>query len=156
MPILDGQLTHSPADVVAQVMIDLGLASGMGADGRPEGVWPVTVDTELNLPDDTVAVTNTEGILNGRIQITGERPEHFGFQVKVRSSLPTTGWNKANLMAVALDQQMSYNNVTLDSSTYEVQAVTRMGGVLAVGRELASTKRFLYTINAVVVIDQTS
>lgn len=156
MPILDGRLTHSPADVVAQVLMDLGLANGMGPDGKPEGAWPVTVDTELNLPDDAVTVTNTEGVLNGRIQITGERPEHFGFQIKVRSSRPTTGWNKVNALAVALDQEMSYVTVMVDSSTYMVGAVTRMGGVLAVGRELASTKRFIYTINAIVVINQTT
>lgn len=154
MPISEGQLDHSPADIIAQVLIDLSMASEMGINGKPEGAWPVSVDTELTLPDDIITVTNTEGVLNGRIQITGERPEHFGFQLKIRSSISTTGWEKARTLAVALDQQMSYTTITIGSSTYDVGAVTRMGGILAVGRELASTKRFLYTINGIVVINQ--
>lgn len=155
MPILNGQLLHSPANVIAQALIDIGLASEVSSVGAIGGDWPVTVDTELNLPDDSITVTNTQGELNGRIQITGEQPEHFGFQIKVRASLPTTGWQKANGLAVALDQSLSHQSVTIDSSIYAVGAVTRKGGVLAIGRELASTKRFLYTINAVVVINQT-
>ena len=156
MTILCGQLAHSPADVIATLLVDVGLAVEISNVGVIVGSWPVSVDTELNLPDDSLTVTNTAGELNGRIQITGEQPEHFGFQIKVRASLPTTGWEKANAIAVALDQSLSYQSVTIGSSTYDVGAVTRRGGVLAVGRELASTKRFLYTINAVVVINQTN
>ena len=149
MTILLGQLLHSPAYIFRQLMINYGLATASGD-------WPVTADTELNLPDNALVVTNTEGERWGRIQVTGEQPEHFGVQVKIRSSLPQVGWTKANLIAVAMDQQLSYQSVTIDSSVYAVGAITRKSSVLSIGREAGASKRFLFTVNAVFVVEQMS
>lgn len=158
MTILLGQLAHSPADIFRKLLIDKNFGSAQGASLA----WPITADTELDLPDNFICVTNTVGETYGRIQVTGEQPEHFGIQVKTRGSLPYDCWNKMNAICVAMDQSLSFNVVNLPpiasiaASQYRIGAITRKGGVLSVGREQGASKRFIYTLNAVFVCHQLS
>ena len=154
MPILLGQLLHSPADIFRYLLIQAGYGILPVVGSLTD--WPVTADTELDQPDNIIAVTNTQGETYGRIHVTGEQPEHFGIQIKVRSSLSTTGWTKANAIAVGMDQLLSFNSVTIGSNEYHVKQVTRKGSVLSLGREIPSSRRFLFTLNSVVVIHQIS
>lgn len=159
MTVLLGQLQHSPADIFRTRLINAGIGSIQGMNMS----WPVIVDTELDLPDDTIVVTNSEGERFGRVQVSGEQPEHFGVQVKVRGTLSTAAWTKANQIAVAMDQQLSHYTVHLLANSslglvaagYRIGAVTRKSGPLSVGRE-QGTKRFIYTINAIFVCHQVS
>lgn len=149
-PIL-GTLEDSPAAVIAQLIIDLGLAT----DPLSSGSWPVSVDSELDSPDNVLCLTNTEAELSGRVQVTGQMSELWGIQLKIRAADPQTGYAKANAMAVAFDQTIRRNWTAIGSNVYMIGAVTRKGSVLYVGREGSATKRHIYTINAIVDIIQT-
>jgi hypothetical protein len=151
---VSGLLAHSPADVVRQVLIDLGLGSDPDAD--PAQAWPVFAAGEPASPDEVVTVYNTSGVTSGRTAPDGERQEHHGLQVRVRSRGPDRGAVKANALAVGLDQQVHNKTVTLGTARYVVRAVTRTGGLLDLGEDDPNSKRYLITFNAIVALRQLS
>lgn len=157
-----GQLNDSPADIVAQLLIDIGLADDPDQPGTASLEWPVSVDSELATPDDALFVSNTDPLQSGRVQLTGQMSELYGVQIKIRAADPQVAFKKANEVAVAIDQQIYHRTTTVPPSSkstggsYFVGAITRKSGPLALGREGSATKRSLYTINTVVDINQTS
>ena len=146
---MSGTLLHSPADIVAKLLMDL----GQGIDSQSAGDWPVFVSQERNAPDNCITIYDTQGVQHGSFQSTGEVPEHHGFQVRLRSALPKPGYAKARAVAVALDESVDWRTVSLDGTTYTVFAATRKGSVLPLGDE-PGTKRQLFTINYLVSLIQ--
>ena len=152
---MPGTLTHSPGDVVRWLMVSLGL----GADPTvtPYGSWPVFQAVEpsgLNVPDNCLTVYDTAGRDGGREQVQGERSEHHGIQVRVRSATHNVGYTKARALAVAFDQTVYQNNVTISSQRYLVHCLTRTSDVLYIGFEAPTSKRTIFTINAVAALWQ--
>lgn len=140
-------LAHSPADILRRTLI----ATGQGND-PPTSPWPVYAAGEPNAPDNVVTVYDTLGRGDGRAMPTGERTEHHGVQVRVRAGTHKDGYAKARAVAVALDESIYDVAVTLDAQQYLVHSVTRTGDVLALGKESPTSRRSLFTINALVTI----
>lgn len=156
MPVVQ-QLAHSTAEIMQRALIDLGL--GTDPTDSPQGAWPVHDGTEPDKPDDCMTVRATTGREDGRAMPTGERLEHYGFQVRLRATDKPTGIAKAWAVAVALDQTLYDLRVSLDlsaggSQSYLVQCVTRSGTVNELGPEKANTRRELFTINGLATISQ--
>lgn len=155
---MSGSLNHSPEHIIRDLLVTLGL----GTDPDDDGSWPMFVSQEPNAPDSVITVTGTSSRLQGRFQKTGETQEHYGFQLQVRDANHKDGSKKANELVVALDESIKRNDVTIEdvvgtgSSTYRVYAVTRTTGVLSLGKDVATSKRNLFTINAVVSLQQTN
>jgi len=143
-----GSLLHSPADIVSRLLT----AFGYGVDPSVPGEWPVNVAREPNTPDDAITVYDTQGRDDGRTMVDGERQEHHGFQVRVRSMTHPAGYAKARSIADALDQGVLFTQVDVDGTTYTVFAVTRTSDVIAIGKEAELSKRSLFTINAIAAI----
>jgi hypothetical protein len=143
---MSGPLNHSPADVIAALLIDLGIGGDAGADPLPE--WPVYVGSEPSSPDSTITVYDTAGRAFGRSMATGDLSEHHGFQVRVRARTHAGGWLKARAVAVALDRGVLHRTVTVGGRAYFVNVVNRESGPLALGKEVPATKRSLFTVNA--------
>lgn len=134
---------YSPADVVAQLLVDLGLCSGPGGVGE----WPVFVAGEPSSPDEAVTVYDTAGTAFGRSMATGARSENPGVQVRVRARDHRTGWAKARQIARSLDEDALWRAVTVGAAAYCVQDFGRTSDVLALGKEVPNSKRSLFTVN---------
>lgn len=155
---MPGTLTHSPARVVRQMLVDLGLgvAGDYDQTGRyTGGDWPVFAASEPDLPDECLTVYDTTPIDDGSIMIDGERQEHQGVQIRVRAREHDAGWLKARAVAVALDESVYDETVTIDGTTYLVMSANRQGGIAVLGKEPTS-RRNLFTLNALVTMYQTS
>ena len=138
---------HSPAEILRWVLV----AAGVVGDPRISGVlWPCYTSLEPNLPDECVTTFDTNNRDQGRIQIGGKRQEHYGVQIRIRSKTHSSGWPKADTIKETLDQSILRDTIIIGSSTYCVHAVSRTSGVLELGKELAVTKRHVFTINCVV------
>lgn len=146
---MSGSLTHSPAEIIRQLLVDLAL-------GTDDGTWPVKFATEPNSPDNVITVYNTAGRSDGRVQNGGERQEHHGFQVRIRSTSEAVGYTRARLIAVALDESVLLTTVTVSSSTYLIQSISRTGDILSLGKNHPETNLNLFTINALASLRQTS
>lgn len=146
---MPGTLIHSPADVVRRLLIDLGLGTNGGAS------WPVFTDAEPNVPDNCITVRDTQGRDGGRDMVTAERAEHHGIQIRVRAGTQSAGYTKARAIAVALDSSVYQEMVVVAAGAggaYKVHAITRTTDVIALGKEVPTAKRSLFTINALISV----
>ena len=148
---MSGSLTHSPADIVRYCLIDLSL----GTLPTSSGDWPITVTQEVEDPDNAITIFDTSGIKQGRV-FGGEIQEHEGFQVRIRATDHSTGHTKANAIKEALDKSILNVGVTIGSTTYIVYSVSRRSGIFYLGQDVSSSKRVIFTINAVVALRQTN
>lgn len=149
---MSGSLTHSPADIVRKLLIDLGL----GTTPSAAGAWPVHTAHEPNEPDSAITVIGASPRDNGRVMIDGERQEKPGFQVRVRDANYSNGATKARAIAIALDESVNLTSVTIGSSVYLVQSISRTSGILPFGEEKPESRRSIFTINAVASLRQTT
>jgi hypothetical protein len=142
-------LTHSPADILAQVLVDIG--QGSSPSNNPLQAWPVYTTGEPNAPDNCITVKDTVGQDDGRTMPDGEPMFHPGFQIRLRATDEATGYAKANAIRTALSQILN-RTVTIGSNNYFVNCVVRIGQVLPLGKDTPHTKRSLFTLNAMLVV----
>lgn len=140
-------LLHSPADIVAQLTVQLGL----GTDPSSNGVWPVTATAEAPTPDNAIFVTDTSPQDDGRAMVDGSRDEHFGIQVKVRASTAKVGYAKAKAIQKSFDETVYGSPVTLDTQTYRVECLSKTQ-LLKIGKEAPNSQRSLFTVNTLASI----
>lgn len=151
-------LAHSPADVIRWLLVGLGI----GTDPRNVGAWPVWAAGEPKVPDNVITVYDTVGTDDGSVMIgpRGELQGHYGFLVRVRASSHPVGWAKANAVRANLAETVYDNTVvvptlgTVAGATYTVENCANVGHVLVLGADAANEKTFLFTVNAVVTINQ--
>lgn len=145
---MSGTLVHSPADIIRRLLIQKSLGAA-----PPSTSWPIYATNEPDSPDNVVTVYDTDGVGHGRTGPDRERQEHHGIQIRIRSTTPDGGYAKARAIAVACDSAISYDTVVIGAQTYQVQVVTRTGDVIPLGKEVAASKRSLFTINAIVALN---
>lgn len=119
----------------------------LGSDPNSNAAWPVYVSNEPSYPDNCITLYDTMPRLDGRTQIDGKVHQHYGFQLRVRGSSHTAGYVKADALADALNQSIYHNTVTISGSQYCVQTISRVSGVIALGRDAPTSQRYLFTAN---------
>lgn len=144
-------LSHSPADVLRSLLVDLSLTSYPPSDD-----WPAHLVIEPNAPDDVVTLTDTTGRKLARRMTDSLVSEYPGVQVRVRSSDHSTGWTKAKAIEVALDESVSDRLVSVGSSSYLVHSVMRPANVIVNGKETLRTSRSVFTLNVLLDLKQTA
>ena len=137
-------LNHSPKFVIRQLLVDLGL----GTDPSLDSSWPIYDTSEPDSPDNCITIYGSTGFEGGRLQYSGQVLISYGIQVRVRSLDPEVGWLKIHEIARAIDESIYQETVTLDSSTYFVQSLSRTGDVIELGKDFQSSERYLFTVNA--------
>lgn len=156
---MSGSLSHSPADIIRELLID----KSVGTDPDAAGDWPVYALNEPNTPDSLITIFNSASVLEGRDQNAGEMNEHFGIQIRIRAADPNDGWRKANAIKTSITTDVLRTIVSIADTTgtatsqYRVQAITLIGGILDLGKVEGGTrtKRNILTINAIAAILET-
>lgn len=150
-----GRLTHSPAQIVRQLLIDLDLGSSI-----PAQTWAVHAYVEPDRPDDCITVYDTSMVGDGRIMASGEVQGREGVMIRVRSAPyigsneEHPGWNKANDIAATLDEDVLDDTVTISGVNYTVHSASRVSGPIYVGVDAPDTKRHVFTINPTISVRQ--
>lgn len=145
---MSGTLNHQPASIIRTLLVTLGL----GTEPSASGSWPIFDTSEPDTPDDVITMYDTAGRKQGRVMSNGELQETHGIQIRVRAANSVTGYAKARALAVAIDQSVLRATVTMGASEYLVQAISRTGDVLILGKESPTSRRSVYTINAFVTM----
>ncbi len=141
---MPGPLSHSPARIVHALLVDRGY-------GAASGRWTVKTDSEPDLPDDCITIYNVQGRDDGYTQF-GERQTWNGFQVRVRSANPETGYQKASAIADYFDTGVGSGLlVNIDGTQYNVGSVHRTGDVLPIGTAQGS-KREVHTLDCLLSV----
>lgn len=151
---MSGTLYHTPADIVAQLIADLGLADIEPA-GTPITGWTVFPLHMPESPDQAIQVKDTAGRVHNRVHVTGIAGEHYGIQILARSAQdPATPYKRIKLILEYFDSQVNRDLVVLDDSgtnrTYRVNAVTRTGPAIPAGND---GRRFFYAGNVIASIE---
>lgn len=149
---MSGTLTHSPSDIVRQLLVNLGVGV-LPVNGTITN-WPIGCDTEEDSPDNFITVQGTVGRKSGRLSFSGEVVEHHGIQIRIRSQTHPAGWTKARSVAVTIDESIRNEYVTIGGTQYAVHALTRESGPVPLGRETPTSQRRLFTLNATVTLRQ--
>lgn len=150
-------LLHSPADVVAQALVD----EGVGSDPSGESAWPVFVTKEPSTPDNCLTVTDTTGVDHGRV-MSGELQGHRGVQVRIRARTQALGFRKATALRVFMSEGNAAHSgcrnltVTLDGVVYLLRNFAKIGDVLSIGSDTPNSMRRVFTLNATVLVEYVS
>lgn len=104
---MSGTLSHTPSQIIRQLIIDLGLGSDGGAS------WPVYAVQMPNTPDNCVGVIDRAGVGRGRFQVGGEVQEVYGVQIIVRAGDGQTAHVKADAIKSGLTQDVHLDGVTV-------------------------------------------
>lgn len=142
-------LTHSPADILRWALIGLGL--GLTPSTTP---WPIYASSEPDIPDNCITTYDSIGNDDGRLMIDGSLQQHQGVQIRIRSVDHATGWRRAALARSMLAQQIYDTLVTINSSSYIIHSINRISNILALGKEIPTSKRSIFVINAVISVKQ--
>jgi hypothetical protein len=118
------------------------------------GDWGLFMAFLPDDPDNAICVYDTAGIMDGRMMRTGERIEHPGIQIRVRGPVYKDTWEKANLIALALDT-VQKNVVTTEEEDYIIHNVSRTGAIIPVGVEDAGRiRRHHFTMNMILTLQR--
>lgn len=142
-------MTHSPAHIIRQMLVDLGI--GSDPDLATLGDWPCYDGAEPENPDDVITIYDTTGLQDGRAMFDGELLQHHGVQARIRGQDAPTAWAKADAVQTAFAQTVYDERVTIGANSYFVLCLGKISQVLAVGRE-PNSRRSVFTINAVAAI----
>lgn len=148
---MPGLLTHTPARVVAQALIDLGY--GVAPDPRAPAAWSVYYGLEPDQPDEVITVRLTTGLSEGTTQFDGIDQERYGILIRTRSMDEDSGWAKANAIQVGLHSQ-NILGVTVAGVAYVISSLESRGGVNSLTKGDPSSSRSIHTANLLAVIDQ--
>lgn len=157
-----GLLNHSPEDIIAQLLIDLGYGTEPTEDDQntdPDSDWAVYSTSITDFPDRFIGVLGTVGIDLGRLNPTGERNELHGITITIRSTKPGEGHVKANAIAIGIDSVYDRTVLVEDwtgtgSTYYNVHCLSRIGPPIPIGKGTPSDKRNHFTINLLATIRQ--
>ena len=144
---MSGLLLHSPAAIVADLLVQLGL----GIDFDSSGDWKVFISGEPPDPDRIITVFDDPGRDSGRTHPQGVRLEHHGIRIQIRADTHAVGYPKARAIAVALDTTVYQETVTIDGTVYQVHSISRTSDVLALGKD-AGSRRNLFSITAIAAL----
>jgi len=155
---MSGILYNSPAEIIAQLMVDLGLVDFEDPDEEPLTGWTVFPMHIPESPDQAIQVKDTHGRLHRRAHVTGVMGEHYGIQLLARSSQdPATPYLKMKAILHFFDTEVNRETVTLDdkdgvSRIYRVNAITRTSMPLPAGND---GRRYFYSGNVIASIEYT-
>ena len=142
---MSGILSHSPAKVIRQLLIDAGILFAVTSGTADNVDWTAFVNNHPDAPDNSVALYNTAAVTHGRTQVDGVTQKHYGIQTRVRAQDANTGYTKAREIYDAYEAVLR-TAVEVDSVIYMVQAINCSGDILDIGFD-GSSKRRLFTIN---------
>lgn len=136
---------HLPSQILRQLLIDESIGTDSGDWSTYENLLPDGVGVPVN----AIALMDNAGTDDGRTS-DGNRIEHPGIQVLVRSTDYDEGYSKLRAIGNLFDT-LSYSSVTVASTNYVVEAITRTGNLLTLGEEEDSQNQ-LFSLNARVTI----
>ncbi len=142
-------LHHSPARILAQALIQLGL----GSNPTLAAAWPVYATYEPAHPDDVISTYDSVGINHGRTMYDGENQEHPGVMIRIRSTTQQVGYLKGSSIQEALAILYQYN-VSIDGTTYVIHSFNRSIPLTWNGKEYPEGARSIHTIDGRLSIDR--
>ena len=147
-----GTLDHSPAEICKHAIVDMG--HGVDPSASSTTAWMTYSDGFPDKGNDSmIVVQSADGRDHGREHVSNKRVESHGVRVLIRSAAYTAGFVKGNAIGQSMDSFLD-RTVNIGGTRYVVKNFIRTSDVLFLGRDLPSSKRFLFSINAQVNLEK--
>ena len=147
-------MADSPAMIVQRFLLDQA-PNPVVKDPTSGQPWGLFISALPDQPDECVAIYDTTGLTDGRIQRTGQEVVHPGIQFTVRSRKYTTGWTQAMAIVNAMILYATTPpKIVLNGSAYHLQCAKMTGPILPLGFEQGTKRRELFTINYILTIPE--
>lgn len=141
---------HSPADILAQYLIDKGEAELFDAEDPPE--WVIYVDFQPPEPDELVIVNNTSGVLDARDLESGEQKERPGIQLVVRGHDHRNTYRKLSRMVALMNKEVDWPIVNLETSSYIIKNISATTAIGSFPQD--DQQRYSFFWNAIMTIEE--
>lgn len=142
-------LQHTPCFILGSYLIAEAIVSLPSLSDD----WPLyksSLPDDQNVEDNASAIYDTTPIIDARIR-RGFPNTHYGLQIKIRASNYEIGKTKAlNIFSSLQDIQNS--GVEFDDYIYEILAANLTTGIISLGLERGTKRRYLFTLNFLSVI----
>lgn len=145
---MTGKLSHRPSQMIQQLLIN----NGFGTDPSTNSSWPVFYAREPDRNDNQITVLDRAGITGPRLGLPSIRHVHRGLQILIRGLPEQTAYDKNEQVTEYLDQTLYDEILTIDSSSYRIYTVTRVGDTQPLGVEPELSKRFIFSTNLLVAL----
>lgn len=145
-------LVHSPAEILAHLLVRVGQCTTVDDDGQTTGDWPVSANIERREPDACVTVYDTEDSSWLVRDLTGDVTGPEPFQLRVAAATNRIARAKAASIYDYLSRTLDRQFVTVESRYYEVQCCDNFRKILTLGKETPTSKRSVVVFNAAVTI----
>lgn len=145
---MSGPLEHSPADIVAYLLVSKGQANAHNVAG-----WPTFINNTPKTPGQYLSLVDTAGRLSGKTHVDSEPQIHHGVQLLAKSPNPTLPFRKLTELLGFLSS-VANEVVVLEDSHYIVKATTATSSVLRIGREQPEDVLTVCSLNLVCSIRQ--
>lgn len=115
--------------------------------------WPIYFDFMPDKPDNAIMIFDSDGILEGRLNPTGETQEQFGIQFRTRCKPPVQlARNKIDEIRDWCENVLR-ETATLDAHSYLVEAIDLSSSIMRLGKD-STTQHRGFTLNATATITQ--
>ncbi len=142
-------MSATPAQIIRKVLIGASLAVD-----STTAAWSIFTSNLPESPDTAVAVYDTVGTPDGRL-MTGERIEHPGIQIRLRTASYPDGWNRAKDIAAVLDAIHNFEVTISVTEKWKLQNVSRTAPIIPLGIETeGDRKRHNFSINAIITMSR--
>jgi len=115
--------------------------------------WPLYVTSLPDNDNNAGLVVDNQDVIDGRLMSTGENIKHYAISVIVRASDYETGWLKAKSI---LTDFCAVQNITVvvGSNSYQLGAVTKNSGILSLGMEPGTKRRYMFRLNCNITLEE--
>jgi len=144
--------TDSPSLVVQNFMVDNSIFTLPSAAGD----WPLYISSLPdgdNIEDNAGAVSEASPMLDGRLFTSGAMVQHYGISFVVRSIDYETGWQKC-LSILTLLVATAQSDISLGANDYLIEAFSVMSGIVYLGVETGTKRRYLFELTFTVTMRQ--
>jgi len=146
-------------DVSTSSIVQLFLVNNGIFSSPASGIeWPAYLsyfpDPENDFSD-TAAIFDMSPSLDGRWMVDGSLMQHRGVLVRIRSSDYITGWQKA-MDLFQLLAQSTKEDLSKDGSTYRIDTFAMPSGIIYLGIDDGTKRRYNFEISYLVAIRQTA
>lgn len=145
-------LNDAVTNILQQLLVEesLGILPSSGTN------WPIYRVNTPDLVDNIITILETTGVQQGRYMTTGAYVDRPGFQILVRANDYDTGEAKARAISVGLTETLNIpRSITVNATEYMIDSISKTSGPIPLGKEIDSSKRYLFSINFHLSIYQT-
>lgn len=142
---------HSPAEILRAALVMPGGVGVLPSTAIATEDWQTYVGHLQDTPDAAMCVYDTAGVIDGRIQRTGETVRRPGWQIRVRGRTYTDAYTQARAVCNYLDT-IRRKQVAIEGTAYKIMSVGQTGDILSLGQEEGNKRRVTFTINGTVTL----